>query len=42
MQKEKYFGTGRLLRAFPEMRHSRFNETLAWIQEKLGRDNESK
>ncbi len=42
LQKEKYFGTGRLLRAFPEMRHSRFNETLAWIQEKLGRDNESK
>lgn len=35
LRKQKYFGAGRILRAFPGMRHTRFNEPLSWIQNRL-------
>ena len=39
LQKEKFFGTGRILRAFPDMKHGQFNEALSWIQKKLKQDS---
>ena len=38
LKRERVFGTGRLLRAFPEMRHTRFGDTVRWIQEKLNEE----
>ena len=38
LRRRRHFGEGRLLRAFPDMTHRRFAESLRWIREQLGRD----